>query len=205
VLSAISEQSVIRNQLARHPLIVIDNAYINAAKRGVLIAKEQYKPGFNLGVEYRKRFGDELNGQRRDDLMAAMVTLDMPLFTANRQDRRLSASQFDRQSAMLMRDEHLKMLSQQLSLHYVNWQRLKEREELYRNRLLPDAKANAKSALDAYQNRVIDFTALIQANVMALETGMRGWRVAVNRAKAHTELLYLSMAKDVTKDRGSNE
>ncbi len=203
VLPLISDKAVIQNQLASHPLIVIDNAYINAAKRGISIAKEQYKPGFNLGIEYRKRFGDELNGQHRDDLMAAMVTLDMPLFTANRQDRRLSASQFDMQSAKLMRDEHLKMLSQQLSLHYADWQRLKEREVLYHQRLLPDANANAKSALEAYQNRVIDFTTLIQAHVMELETGIRGWRVAVNRVKAHARLLFLSMSNEVSKEGGS--
>ncbi len=204
-LSAISDKSVIQQQLVRHPVIVIDNAHINAAKRGIAIAKEQYKPGFNLGVEYRKRFGDEMNGQHRDDLMAAMITLDMPLFTANRQDRRLSASQLDMQSAMLMRDEHLKMLNQQLNLHYVGWQRLKEREALYHDRLLPDAKANAKLALEAYQNRVIDFTTLIQAKVLELETALGGWRVAVNRVKAHAELQYLSMPKEVTKDRALNE
>ncbi|PCH84414.1 MAG: hypothetical protein COB89_04630 [Piscirickettsiaceae bacterium] len=204
-LSALGDKMTIQNQLVSHPRIVIDNAYINAAKRAVSIAKEQYKPGFNLGVEYRKRFGDELNGQHRDDLMAAMVTLDMPLFTANRQDRRLSASQFDMQSAKLMRDEHLNMLRQQLNKHHVTWQRLKEREALYKSRLLADAKANAKSALEAYQNRVIDFTTLIQAHVMELETRIRGWRVAVNRAKAHTELLYLSMMEDVSKEGGSYE
>lgn len=199
-LSAVGDKMAIQNGLASHPKIVIDNAYINVSKRGVSIAKEQYKPGFNLGIEYRKRFGDELNGQHRDDLMAAMVTLDMPLFTANRQDRRLSASQFDLQSAKLTRDEHLKMLSQQLNMHYVDWHRLKEREALYQDQLLPDAKANAKSSVEAYQNRVIDFTTLIQAHVMELETSIRGWRVAVNRVKAHAELLYLSTSTDVLKE-----
>lgn len=205
VLSSIDNKISIQNRLVSHPQIVIDNAYINASKRGVSIAKEQYKPGFNLGIEYRKRFGDESNGQHRDDLMAAMVTLDMPLFTTNRQDRRLAASQFDMQSAKLMRDEHLKMLNQQLSMHYVDWQRLKEREALYQDRLLPDAKANAKSSIEAYQSRVIDFTTLIQAQVMELETSIRGWRVAVNRVKAHAELLYLSMSNEAPKERGSHE
>ncbi|PHS70123.1 MAG: hypothetical protein COB22_08345 [Cycloclasticus sp.] len=204
-LSEIGDKTAIQNQLASHPQIVIDNAYINAAKRGISIAREQYKPGFNLGVEYRKRFGDEPNGQHRDDFMAAMVTLDMPLFTANRQDRRLSASQFDMQSAKLMRDEHLNMLRQQLNRHHVDWQRLKEREVLYKTRLLPDAKANARSSIEAYQNRVIDFATLIHAHVMELETRIRAWRVSVNRAKVHTELLYLSLAKETSKEGGSHE
>jgi outer membrane protein TolC len=198
-LVKVSDKMDIKNQLARHPQIVIDNAYISAAKHGVSVAKEQYKPGFNVGVEYRKRFGDEPDGAHRDDLMAAMVTLDMPLFTANRQDRRFSASQFDMQSAKLMRDEHLKTLAQQLHKFYAAWERLKEREALYQDRLLPDAKANAASSLHAYQNRVIGFTTLIQAHVMELETSIQGWRVAINRAKANTELAYLSITNTVSK------
>jgi len=189
----VNVSSDIQNKLADHPQIIIDNAYISAAKRGVLIAKEQYKPGINLGIEYRQRFGDEINGDSRDDLMAAMVTLDMPLFTENRQDRRLSASQFDLQSAKLVRDEHLKILSQQLNRNVVDWQRLKEREMLYRQRLLPDAVSNTEASLQAYQNRVIDFSTLIQAHITELETRISRWRVSVNKAKAHAELLYLSM------------
>jgi len=195
----------IQNQLANHPQIIIDNAYINAAKRGVLIAKEQYKPGVDLGIEYRQRFGDEVNGDGRQDLMAAMVTLDMPIFTENRQDRRLSASQFDLQSAKLVRDEHLRVLSQQLNRHVVDWQRLKDRELLYRQRLLPDAVENTEASLQAYQNRVIEFSTLIQAHITELETRISRWRVSVNKAKSHAELLYLSMASSEFKQGEAHE
>jgi outer membrane protein TolC len=192
-------------RLVEHPLIAIDNATINAAGKDVSIAKEQFKPKWNVGVEYRKRFGEELNGDSRDDMMAAMVTVDMPFFTENRQDRRLAASQHKEQAAKSMRAEHLRELQQQLNRYVIDWQQLKQREELYQQYLLPDVSENKKAAISAYQNRVIPFSMLIQAYILELETQIKSWRVSVERTKAQAQLLYLTVNinPDVSK-RGVN-
>ena len=81
----------------------------------VQIAREQYRPGWSAGLEYRKRFGDNPGGDDRADMMAAMLTVDLPLFPKQRQDRRLSASIQQAASIQLTRDDKLRELLEQLS------------------------------------------------------------------------------------------
>ena len=89
--------------LPRHPAIVSASARVEANQQRVRVAREQYKPGWNVGVEYRKRFGEDPGGGDRADMMAAMLTVDLPLFTDKRQDKRLSASQQQAEAARQLR------------------------------------------------------------------------------------------------------
>lgn len=192
--------------LVNHPLIAIDNANINAAKQSVSIAKEQYKPSWNVGIEYRKRFGEEATGRDRVDMLAAMVTVDMPLFTDKRQDRRLSASQYQAQAAKLIRVDHLRGLQQQLNRYFVDWQQQVQQEVLYQQHLLKNAKNNTQAALSAYRNRVVPFSMLIQAQIVEFETRIQYQRVQVDRTKAQVQLLYLTeSSSSVVVSKGVND
>ncbi len=185
-------KSNIQAALANHPAMQIEHAQVARHDRGARIAREQYKPGWSLGVEYRKRFGRDPDGDSRADFMAAMVTVDLPLFTDKRQDRRLAASQ---QQAMAARDasaDRLRELASQLAREYALWQRLGERQTLYDGTLLPEAKLNAEASLKAYQSGVTDFTTLMRARLTELDTRLQGLQVRVDRAKAQTRLLYLA-------------
>ncbi len=182
--------------LIHHPMVQIDDALVAAAKQDVLLAEEQYKPGFNVGVEYRKRFGDELNGQHRADLVAAMVTMELPIFPEKRQDKRLSSSQYGYQSFKLKRSDTLRNMRQQLNQHYGNWLRLTERSERYKTYLQQQATENTKAALRAYQSGVADFSTLLQARITELETGIQHNRINVDKTKAQARVLFYSVSKE---------
>ncbi|MCK5382292.1 MAG: TolC family protein [Gammaproteobacteria bacterium] len=178
--------------LPGHPVIQIETAKLEAENQSIQIAREQYKPGWSAGLEYRKRFGEDPNGDDRSDMMAAMVTVDIPLFTKNRQDKRLSASIQQASSVQLGRDDKLRELKRQLDTDYANWQRLEERAALYKSQLLQASTANAQASLNAYQSGVTEFTTLMRARITDLDVRLADLRIRVDRAIAQASLLYLA-------------
>ena len=191
-LPNIPSKEAIAAALPEHPLIRTETAKLAASKRKIQIANEQYKPGWSAGLEYRKRFGDDPDGDSRADMMAAMVTVDLPLFTKNRQDKRLSASVQMAESAQLTRDDRLRELKLMLDTDYANWSRLGERASLYDGELVRDAAANVQASLKAYQSGVTEFTTLMRARITDLDVRLQDLRIRVDRAKSQANLLYIA-------------
>jgi outer membrane protein TolC len=191
-LPALPAKQDLEAAITRHPLIREESARLQASNQSVQVAREQYKPGWSAGVEYRKRFGDDPGGSARSDMLAAMVSVELPLFTASRQDRRLAASIQQAGARQLTRDDRLRELKQQLGSDYADWQRLGERAALYETRLLKEAAANVQASLKAYQSGVTEFTTLMRARISDLDARLDELRIRVDRAIAHASLLYLA-------------
>jgi outer membrane protein TolC len=194
-LPALPARAQLETSLLQHPVLEAETARVNATKQGIRIAQEQYKPGWSAGIEYRKRFGDDMDGNPRSDMMAAMLNVELPLFTANRQDRRLAASIAETEAAELRRDDRLRELRRMLAADYADWQRLGERSTLYETKLLREATANADASLHAYQSGVTEFTTLMRARITELDVRLDELRIRVDRARAQANLLYLAGEK----------
>lgn len=185
----------LEDRLMAHPLILAEDSEVAARRAGVKMAREQYKPGFSLGLEYRLRQGSDPDGSNRSDMMAAMVRMDLPLFTDKRQDRRLAASQQEAVAARWSREDRLLELRRALYAAQASWARLGERLERYEKRLLPEARATAQASFNAYQSAVTEFTTLMRARLTELEMRIDVLRLAVERAKVQVTLLYLGGAE----------
>jgi len=191
-LPALPDRETIGAVLAEHPLIRAETATLEASNRNIQIAREQYKPGWSAGLEYRKRFGDDPNGSERSDMMAAMLTVDLPLFPKQRQDKRLSASIRQAESAHFTREDKLRELQRMLDTDYANWQRLGERAAIYASQLLKESSANTQASLNAYQSGVTEFTTLMRARITDLDVRLDSMRIRVDRSKSQANLLYLA-------------
>ena len=150
------------------------------------------KPGWSVDVTYGNRNGINNDGTGRPDMLSAMVMIDVPLFTGNRQDKKLSAAKKQSLVQQFKRDDQLLELSSMLETEYANWTRLRQRLELYQQRASLDAKSNAESTLKAYQSDTADFTTLMRAQLTELNTQLDTLRVRVELAKAQARLLYLT-------------
>ena len=190
-LPTLPSKKELASALPLHPVFRAETAKLKASNRAIQIAHEQYKPGWSAGVEYRQRFGDDPAGDDRSNMMAAMVTLDLPVFPDKRQDKRLSASILQAESAQLTRDDTLRELKQMLDTDYANWQRLGERAALYDSQLLHESAANARASLNAYQSGVSEFTTLMRARIIDLDVRLEALRIRVDRARSQANLLYL--------------
>lgn len=182
----------IENHLASHPAIQSAMANVEANQNSVRIAREGYKPAWTFGVTYGLRDGENAAGDDRPDLVTASLQFDVPLFTAKRQDRRLSAAQKRAAAALSQRDDKYRDLQRMLNDSYAKWQRLGERVQRYKDSLLSQARENTKATYNAYQSDSSDFATLMRANITELNTRLKALRLRVDRAKEQAQLLYLS-------------
>ena len=191
VLPALPSESQIKDRLSQHPLMRVEDASVLASEKKINEVEQQYKPGFNIDVTYGNRFGSTA-GAGRPDMLSAMVTVDLPLFTHKRQDKRLAAARSRSQATQYARTDQLYELNSMLDREYASWDRLNDRLELYQKRAVSDARSNTESTLRAYQSDIADFTTLMRAQLLELNTQLDMLRVRVERARVQAKLLYLT-------------
>ena len=181
------------NQLIpQHPLIRSESAKVSANKQMIEMARQEYKPGWSLLVDYGFRSGDNPDGSERADFASAIVSMDIPLFTGDRQDRTVSSNEQKIVAARYSKDDKLRKLKQFYDKNHYLWQRLGEREQLYKNSLLTAAASNSEASLKAYQSGVSEFNTLMRAKITELDVRLEDMRVRVDRAVALSRLLYIT-------------
>lgn len=180
-----------QHDLAQHPILKTDAALISSGYAGVKLAEQQYKPGFTVGVAYGFRQGRSMDAQRRSDFLTMQVSMDIPLFTHNRQDRTLRASQENLLSNEENQMSDYRQLLETLKTQYAAWQQQHQSACLYRSKLIPKAKQYAEATMTAYQNTQTDFPTLARAYVHALNTELGGLKALVYQHIARANLLYL--------------
>ncbi len=173
-------------QLERHPLMQVEDAMVRVGESEIGMARERYKPAWGLGIDYG------LRGAGRSDFISAGVTVELPIFTGKRQDRRLAASRQQVQAARYEREDRRRELLHRLDTAYAQWNGLSERVAIYENEILPQAAQNAELALKSYQSNAGDFAGVMRARITALEAQLEVLRLRVERAKAQANLLYIS-------------
>lgn len=181
--------------LTEHPSVKTASAKVAASQKMTDMARQDYKPGYNAFIEYRKRDGTNANGSDRTDMMAAMVTMDIPLFTENRQDKKVSANEEKSLAAKYQRDDKLRQLKRSLDKDMAIYKRLGERENIYKQELLKSAKNNSAASLNAYQSGITEFTTLMRAGITELEVRLADLRIRVDRKRAQARLLYITGEK----------
>jgi outer membrane protein TolC len=181
----------LHDSLLEHPAVRAADARIAAHNAGVDLAHEQYKPGWALDLGYGYRDGMLPSGAPRSDFVSLSVTVDLPIFRGNRQDRALGAALRERRAANESRDELLRRLASELDREHARWQQLSRRIALYESRILTQAEGRANAALLAYQSDAGDFADVMRGYIDDLDTRLEFVRLQVERAQTYAVLANL--------------
>ncbi len=187
-LPAITDQA-----LLSHPLVRVTDLAIEQSDQDAALARESYKPQWGVELTYGREQGDMGGMGMTDnrDRFSAMVMLDIPLFTGNRQDRQLSASQYRREASTAARLDTLQQLQGTLQAEAARYNGLKDRLSLYKNQLIPTVTRQADAALKAYQADTADFTSVIQAYQSRLDLTLAYKRLQADARQSEARLHYL--------------
>ncbi len=185
VFPAPSDLTVLEEALIHHPSVFVEDAEIAVANTDIELAEEAYKPSWALEGGYGARGGG------RVDFATVGVTLSIPLFTENRQDRRLSAAVNARGAKKLDRAALLLDLRRDLDRAYADWRRFGARADLYRDAVIKRANETAEASVSTYANGLTDFPELIRSQLAELDTELKFVELRVEQAKAWAVLDYL--------------
>jgi len=175
---------------ANHPSVIAVEKKVNAIKTGIRLAEQKYKPEWGINASYGYR-GDDPMGRSRADLLSIGVTFDLPLFTANRQDKEVQSAIYETEA---IKTEKLLLLRQLLGSYSSakgRLLRLKDRQNLYKSRLLPQIHDQAEASLTAYTNDDGDFSEVVRSRIAVLNAEIDDLTLNVEEQKILLELNYL--------------
>ncbi|WP_412851981.1 TolC family protein [Ectothiorhodospira shaposhnikovii] len=172
----------------QHPLLRAQDLMVTEQQRGVTLARQGYRPEWSVELTYGT---PTRSGMNDADRLSAMVMLDLPLFTRNRQDRDVAASLREAAAAGHDREAQRRELRQSLTTDHAAWQQLAERERRYRQRLLPLAEESIRAAEEAYAAGTGDLPGLVRARINHLELQITAAAVTRDRWIAQVRLLSL--------------
>jgi len=173
-----------------HPAVVAVDKKVNATKTGIKLAKQKYQPEWGVNASYGYRADDPM-GRSRADLFSVGVTFDLPLFTENRQDQEVRSAIAKTEA---IKTEKLLLLRQLLGAYSSakgRLLRLKDRQNLYNTKLLPQIHDQAEASLTAYTNDDGDFAEVVRARIAVLNAEIDDLTLQVEEQKIHLELNYL--------------
>jgi len=182
---------LLQANLSSHPAIRAADAKVDARRAGVDLAEERKKPGWALDLGYGYREGYLASGEPRSDFVSVSVTVDMPFFRKNRQDRSLAAALSERSASEFEKDELLRRLSSQLDAEHAHWQDLTRRVALYESQILTLSESQAQAALLAYQSEAGDFADVMRGYIDDLNTRLDHVRLQIERGQSYTVLANL--------------
>lgn len=189
ISSSWSETTV--KSVTRHPAIRATDQLIEVRSIDVDLARQAYKPEWSVFAQYGYR-DKAPNGQDRADLFSIGIGFDMPIFTGNRQDRRLSASTAKLEAEKTGRVLRIRSLQAKArtALARIEW--LDDRIDLYQQTLLPQMEEQANAALTAYNNDDGDFAEAVRARISELNAEVELIQMKAERAKASASFRYLT-------------
>jgi outer membrane protein TolC len=177
--------------LASHPSIAAADAQVAAEDANVVRASESKKPGWVLDLGYGYREGYLPSGEPRSDFISIAVTVDLPLFGKNRQDRTVAAALRERTAARHDKAELIRELTSELDSEYQHWHDLTRRLALFDSQILNIADSQAEAALLAYQADTGDFSDVMRSSIDDLNTRLDHVRLQVERGQSHAALVNL--------------
>lgn len=177
-------RQILEENIGTHPEILAEQAHTRASEHGVSLANANYKPNWGVDVGYGYR------ADGRADLASAMVTLDVPLFTGNRQDKRLSAAKQARQAARLRLQVVELELLKNIRATYAIWQKSADRIQLYETVVLTRARAARVASENAYASGSADFAELVRTHISELDARIKLETIRLERSFAQARLTY---------------
>ena len=180
---------ILSQRFLSHPRIREIDKNMEVSRKDIDLAREKYKPGWALNVSYGYR-DDAPNGLERSDFVSAGVSMDLPLFTRNRQDKTLLSREHQYQALKDKRIELIRQLVAELQQQMVNEEQLMERQRLYVDLLLPQAKQQMQASLLAYQSDQGSFADVMRAYIDDLNASLDQHRISVDLQQARARIQY---------------
>ncbi|HEX22679.1 MAG TPA: TolC family protein [Chromatiales bacterium] len=164
------------------PLLAAREQRLEAARLRVELAEKNYYPDFSVGAAYGLRLGDNPNGSSRDDLVSLMFGMSLPIYTATRQDRAVDQRNAERMGQRYaLADDHNRVeatIGRALS----DYQRGREKVDLFKTGIIPQAQQTVASMLAGYQVNKVDFLNVMRAQITLYNYETQYWN-AFSRAR----------------------
>jgi outer membrane protein TolC len=171
--------------LGAHPHLDRYLALERLAKNDVAQAREAYKADLAVTLEYGHRV-------EYPDFVGVRFEMDLPLFTRNRQDRRLAARLADAGEIESRRADALRVHAADARIAWVDWHAARARVQEFDRAILPAATQRVAAARSAYASSAAGFADVLEAREAAVEAELDALEQRVELVRAAVRLRYFA-------------
>jgi outer membrane protein TolC len=172
-------------QVDHHPLLSGLQKQVDVARNDVAQARQAYRPDFAVEgyFGYRPAYAD---------FVGLRVSMDLPWFTAQRQDRSLAAALRQTDAAQDREEDALRQLHAQATADYIDWHHARQRVAAFDADIIPAARRRAEAAQAAYAAGGSSLDAVLLARRSLLDLQLQRLALAVDAARAQVRLQYFA-------------
>lgn len=175
--------------IQRHPALKAFDVKERKLRTLTQIEKQAFKPRWGVNASYGHRNAMQ-NGNDRADLFSVGVSLEVPLFSQNEVEAKVSASVAESEAVKTQKTLVTRQMLAQLEHELANLTRLIQRKELYQNQLLTQVREQAEAYLSAYTNDDGDFAEVVRARIAQLNANIAALNIEVELLKTKARINY---------------
>lgn len=167
-----------------HPHLQTLERQIEVARNDAALARAANKPDWGLEVAYAQR------GPQYSNMLSVQVSIDLPLFQANRQDRSVAAKMARVEQTRALREDALRQHLAEARATWADWEAATARLQRFDETLLPLSRERSKLALAAYRGGQGPLAAALEARRVEIELRLQQLQLAAEQGRAYAQLLY---------------
>lgn len=167
-----------------HPHLQLLERQIDVARNEADLARAANKPDWGLEVAYAQR------GPQYSNMLSVQVSIDLPLFQANRQDRSVAAKMAQVEQARALKEDALRQHLAEAQATRADWESASARLQRFDDTLLPLARERAQLALAAYRGGQGPLAGALEARRVEIELRLQQLQLAAEQGRAYAQLLY---------------
>jgi len=180
----VSEQGTLADHIAHHPHVQALERQVDVAQTEAALAKAAVNPDWSLEFAYQQR------GPTFSNMISVQVSIDLPLFQKNRQNRDHAAKLALVEQARDLKEDAIRQHLAEAQAASADWDAATSRLKRFDESLLPLSKQRADAALAAYRGGRGDLTPVLQARRDELDIRLQQLQLTGDQARAYAQLLY---------------
>lgn len=161
----LDETQLMARAEAIRPLLAMRERQVEAARLRLALAKKDYYPDFNLGAAYGLRNGTNPDGSSRDDFASIMFSMNLPIFTATKQDRAVDQRNSERLRQRYALEDERNQVAAAIGQAISDFRRSEEKVTLFKTGIIPQASQTVASMLAGYQVNKVDFLNVVRSQI----------------------------------------
>lgn len=185
------ETMPVESIFAKHPRIAKLNNDITIAERNTQLVEQDMEPAWGMEVSYGLRDGQNMDGSERADFFSAGLSVQLPLFSQQKQHKNQLAAKQRTGLVMLERDEALSDLRFQYQSLQLQYQNTREQRVLYETEILPTLARQKQRALQSYESDKSDLSKVLDIFLKAQRATTMHQRLLVNEQQHLSSLNFL--------------
>ena len=167
-----------------HPHLQTLERKIEVARNDAALARAANKPDWGLEVAYAQR------GPQYSNMLSVQVSIDLPLFQANRQGRSVAAKMAQVEQARALKEDALRQHLAEARATWADWDAATARLLRFDEALLPLSRERSQLALAAYRGGQGSLAAALEARRVEIELRLQQLQLAAEQGRAYAQLLY---------------